>query len=862
MRKTKLLFIIWLLTSSIPLTALADGEQVEGGSVWVDPVEFFHLQDITTTDLKRDYDQGDIDINKVLKKSGEKIYGLRIKPVVAAGYVEEWIQVNDWAYNNTKGRSSTPTTKTTTLQSIDYIDDMGFRGVPVKEAGFCIYFDESVSRSYDISYKMVTRERAKSKYFDDTEVKDFTYSVHMDINNLTLALTDNGIGFNYTMKCQQIGSGPITYTSGTSGSSSVKNDSRYNETVNMFKPAGIDDALSHFIYFKGDNKLFLILSTNLLSPPGEKLKIENYLSGSQLEAIKRPWARMYFEVEEIMVKASPDMMLSKEDKEALKGYMDNLFDWLKDKGDELGLGEHSDEKESMVINTISILTSILLGTGLGGFIGGSGAAIAESLTGNIIGGGGESSPWPDTSEPPSEGMPSKRPDEEDTPEEKTPTPNPDDLKLFHSTDYPELCERYIHEGSDGTVTVTDPATGVKTEFYPTEDGKWVKYYGQGADEYTSADLEERVRFSVENSEYVLFNANKAAQNLAEQRAQRETQLAIDRARGYSDEMKEYRDIVAESERKLQKEQYLDKLAMKYSTTVENLTNKIKQVQEQALEEKARQEKIVKYYDKAIKVAEVIDKTAEVTINIMGECVPGGRAVKNAYTFLKSTCVAASEAYADGMELRYAVGHVALGMNQGILGVIQNQAGDLTKNPFKEYGIVLGTEALKEGLSTYEKKGNMADTFDAMLKAGANKTMDFLTGKMLNFGMNTLKDSASQALNPSLRNIDTDTGLRFSDNTANKINKWFNSELDLTKNTKLKGWNLFDEKGKFSFTGTSNVTFGGKVDLGNLITTSTTELLNQTGAHGWAGTVAGGLKDDAVGFVKDLMAIRDKLSRKK
>ena len=166
--------------------------------------------------------------------------------------------------------------------------------------------------------------------------------------------------------------------------------------------------------------------------------------------------------------------------------------------------------------------------------------------------------------------------------------------------------------------------------------------------------------------------------MAEQRAQREAQLAIDRARGYSDEMKEYRDIVAESERKLQKEQYLDKLAMKYSTTVENLTNKIKQVQEQAMEEKARQEKIVKYYDKAIKVAEVIDKTAEVTINIMGECVPGGRAVKNAYTFLKSTCVAASEAYADGMELRYAVGHVALGMNQGILGVIQNQAGDLTK----------------------------------------------------------------------------------------------------------------------------------------------------------------------------------------
>ena len=120
MRKTTLLFIIWLLTSSIPLTALADGEQVEAGLVWVDPVEFFHLQDITTTDLRRDYDQGDIDINEVLKNSGEEIYGLRIKPIVAAGYVEEWINVKDWAYNNTS--RSTPTTKTTTLQSIEYIE--------------------------------------------------------------------------------------------------------------------------------------------------------------------------------------------------------------------------------------------------------------------------------------------------------------------------------------------------------------------------------------------------------------------------------------------------------------------------------------------------------------------------------------------------------------------------------------------------------------------------------------------------------------------------------------------------------------------------------------------------------------------
>ena len=72
------------------LQARADGEQIEGGSTWVDPVEFFKLQDIDYTDCRRDYDQGDIDFNNVLLKSGVKVYGLRLKPLCIAGHVEEF----------------------------------------------------------------------------------------------------------------------------------------------------------------------------------------------------------------------------------------------------------------------------------------------------------------------------------------------------------------------------------------------------------------------------------------------------------------------------------------------------------------------------------------------------------------------------------------------------------------------------------------------------------------------------------------------------------------------------------------------------------------------------------------------------
>lgn len=74
----------------------ADGEaKVEPGTQWVDPVAFYELKDVTTADLKRDYDQGDIDVNKVMTKKGVKIYGLKLKPIAVAGHVEEQHQFGE-----------------------------------------------------------------------------------------------------------------------------------------------------------------------------------------------------------------------------------------------------------------------------------------------------------------------------------------------------------------------------------------------------------------------------------------------------------------------------------------------------------------------------------------------------------------------------------------------------------------------------------------------------------------------------------------------------------------------------------------------------------------------------------------------
>jgi len=92
-RKVTCRIAVAMIFALLALPALADGEQIEGGGTrWVDPVVFFKLQDITTSDLQSNYRTGNIDINKVIKKKGVKIYGMRIKPVAAAGIIPSEIR--------------------------------------------------------------------------------------------------------------------------------------------------------------------------------------------------------------------------------------------------------------------------------------------------------------------------------------------------------------------------------------------------------------------------------------------------------------------------------------------------------------------------------------------------------------------------------------------------------------------------------------------------------------------------------------------------------------------------------------------------------------------------------------------------
>lgn len=810
--KTKVCAIVAIAMLFSTFTARADGEQVENGAVWVDPVEHFHLQDITKIDCQRDYDEGDIDFNKVLKRSGEKVYGLRLKPIALAGHIEKFPQFNDVLYIHS--------------QTCDYDDVMGIRGVSLQEPAFCIYADEPVNRTYSASYHTLNYSSVKR---NDTPMKfDFEHVLTIDINNLRLSPRDGGVGFLYSARSSD------THAI----NQQVLNPRVKKRLAKMLvseKTDGDDDLLSHFIYFEGDRHLLAVIGVDnmpCLNAIMEELNSDDIVpnrenitpSEEEKEYCRHPWARIYFEVEEIMIKPGADAALSSQDKSEIIDFGNDLFTWLLGEGDLLGLGEHTPAKESVVINTIATIAAILLG-GLGGFVGGSGAQVVANLT-NIIngGGGGEMPPIPDT--PSADRIPPRRPeDEQDSSNDGgTPSPPPDDSKLFHPTERPDLCEKYIREDAEGTITVTDPATGKKTEYYPTENGEWVRYYGD-TNPQTSAMIEEQVRFSAENSDHIKYVADKAKQNLKEQRESNKHYEAKER-----EEYLKWKDA---NEKALEKEIRLDHLALKYNTTVDKLKIVLKQNRDIALIESNHQMRVAKEYDSLIKKAELVDNSCEFVVNVMGECVPGGRAVKNAYTFAKSTLVAASEAVNSNMSVEEGLAHIVAGTGKGALGVIQNQAGNLTKNPLAEYAITVSTEMVKDGMTIYEKEGDWSKTIYGMINSGGKKTGDFLLGKFVSGGIHKIKTGATQSLSNKIIPIDKDAGLRMKPETAKKVLTFFN-----TRTTSM-----------------------GKIDPTGLLSTKATEAASKFGLHDWEGQTAEGLTKDAVNLKKDLANFKQALIKR-
>ena len=818
MKKIVFLTVIgyWVLFS---VKAWADGEKLEQvGAVWVNPVEYYSLRELNRTDFQRDYDQGDIDFNRVLVDAGLKVYALKLKPIAIAGHIEGEEEVGqNIDYKSTK--------------SCEYQEIMDIKGVALNEPSFCIYADGGISRSYSGEYII----NGQTHYIthgdildDDTWVNKA--KVQINISSLCIAPDGKGIGISYAMTANEKEK-TISY-----GSSSV-NDKYGDKGWQCSKSAGIHSTLGHFIYYKGSQHLLLMLSADLMDVYNRYESVINNNAHipptpHQMEMLKRPWMRVYFEVEEMLVQEGDVPVLDEKTRTELRTTMDGLLTWLSGEGDPLGLGEHTSAKVSAVINTLSTIAALLTANGLVSIIGGGSGG---SLVGNIAGGvsgSGTPPPAPDTK---LDSLNAKRKEDE---EEETPPPPPEpvDPNKFDPSKYP-YGKQFLRQDSDGDVIMKSPVTGKDVHYYSNGDGTWISDSGIT---YSQDDIAERLRYEAENAGVLKQDAETAARNAAEQHQQWMQQNERDLARGYSDEMKEYQDYKAAEEAKLQKQLELERLGRKYGVppTEKAVKNAIKFEQAMNQIDADTYNDIANQYDQGIKTLETIDKTCEIGVNVLSGVVPGGSAVKDAYTFAKATLVAASEAVNEGKSLREGVSHVLVGAGNGALGVIQNQAGDLAGNGkyawVKELGINILTEDLKEGMNGIAQGKSIDEIGRSMINATGSKTAEFGIGKLISGVMGQLKDTTAASLDPT--DCDPDK-FYFSENTAAKLDKWLFKPTDMSKNISTRDINLFSN-GKIDARVITKVNIGGTMEEGSkLVEGVTGELYSNLVGSDWGGDIA-------------------------
>ena len=809
--KRLVLYIGFCLTlcawSALP--ALADGEQrnFEVGTRWVDPVEFYELQDINRTDFQRDYDQGDIDFNKVIKAKGLKVYGLRLKPFCGATYVEKFAYITELDGVNPDFQ-------------FDFQDLYGVRGIPLNEAGFCIYVYEGVSRSYDFTYKWKSHHpevRAVCEHWENN-----TSTSSLNISNLRLSSTEKSLDVCYSFTahehlfqayrnyCHDIDENP-------------EDNGTLEHDYDFSKSDGANHKLGHFIYFRGARDLILMVGCDAMS-------LAKHMKASEIPLLQRPWPRVYFFVEEILVEDDGGPILSEEDRQELVNYLDGLTAWLSGEGDPLGLGEHTDANTSAVIGAIGTVASILLGNGLAGMLGGGAGSLVNTLVNSATGG---ANPLPGSDAPDltkMEGLKGRKPEDENDNEnenENEPPPPPEE-KL-------DFLDRYTRVDSDGDFWVRDPVTGKETLYTNNGDGTYRNFNTD--QDWKPEEINEHLRYRDENSGPLKQDAETAARNAAEQHAQWEKE-----SKELSQEGKDYLKWKHEQEAAEKKQAEIERLARKYGVppTEKAVTNAIKYEMAIAQIDHDVNQDLANQYDKGIETLGVIDKTCEIGVNVMATCVPGGEAVKDAYTFAKATLVAASEAVNEGKSLGEGLAHVAVGMGNGALGVIQNQAGNLAGEGkyawVKELGINVATEDLKEGMNAYYQTGDLAKARDAMLNATGKKTAEFGVGKLISYGTGKLKDSATNAL--------AGGESKMSQDMAKKVDYWFNKTHTGHIGSRAE---MFKAKvstdGKLSFgKGAGFSVFYGTVDTGKLTEGVINETLNQTGAHDWAGNLVQGAND--------------------
>lgn len=288
---------------------------------------------------------------------------------------------------------------------------------------------------------------------------------------------------------------------------------------------------------------------------------------------------------------------------------------------------------------------------------------------------------------------------------------------------------HVTRNPDGSITMTSPSTGERITLEPDPEYGW-KNLETGV-QYDDNDVNEWVRSQDEN-------ANAWQQQAKTNAAYRDAfeKDAADYA-SHSEQARLDEEVARENARELLEKGFTPEkindirvIATQYGIPVddedgnmrdielvkhdtENLIRAIQKM-ENANQAVYAQEEL----DASLWLAdmELIDNVAEGTVNILGETVPGGKAVKNGHNFLKATLVGGVEAYVEGRSV--TVGVIG-GMAEGGFTVAQNSLGEVSK----DYGLSGVKQVLFEGTANVYLEGTKTVVHELSRGASVEDAVD-------------------------------------------------------------------------------------------------------------------------------------------
>lgn len=264
----------------------------------------------------------------------------------------------------------------------------------------------------------------------------------------------------------------------------------------------------------------------------------------------------------------------------------------------------------------------------------------------------------------------------------------------------------------GDMHVKDPVTGEDLFYTSNGDGTYTNPVTGAVS--TEADMAAFVDDRIGNYDRYMLDEEAKKEAIAAQRAanQELSQYAKDAAADKA-------SMKAQWEMEDRQRAYIDKLKAQYGYANEDsLRTKLANDQMQAEIEGYEQKELEGEYKKSQEYCETVEKVADTSIDVLAE-VTGeeGKAVKDAYTFAKSTLVKGSEAYAEG---RSVAEGLVQGAVEGGINVAQNHAD----SPTEKFVANVTGDAFKAGLDATVKGENAIEKMtEAAGKASLNTAVD-------------------------------------------------------------------------------------------------------------------------------------------